>query len=85
MAAEDDYDTALQAVATALGTSSYDTARHQLRLARVHAARLADSIGADGLSVKQRALADLDSIEKSIDKEERRDNKFEVHSTWVPS
>lgn len=84
MAASDDYDTAMQAVATALGTNDYTTARKQLRVARAHALRIPDSSGGEGTSLKQRALSDLDSLEQAIDKAEVRGNKFQVISRLVP-
>lgn len=83
MAASDDYDTAMQAVATALGTNDYTTARKQLRVARAHALRIPESVGGEGTSLKQRALSELKELEDSIDKADVRANKFEIFSRGV--
>lgn len=63
MAAIDDFHTAMSAAATALSAGSYDTARTQVLLARIHLARIPNS-QVDGASAQWRD--ELASIEASI-------------------
>ena len=84
MAARDDFDTALVAVVTALGTSDFTTARAQARIARVHALRLPVSFSADGVSTTERAVSEIDSILADIDAGEARASKSSTISVWVP-
>jgi len=84
MAARDDYDTALQAAATAIGNSDWATARSQLNQAAVHLARIpAQGYEAAG-SFTERAIDDIAKLREIVNAAERRASKFEVHSQWVP-
>ena len=87
MSAASDYDTALQAVATAISAGNYSTARTQLTLASVHALRLPQSTtGGEGVTTQERALSDLKALRMEIDELEQRTAGpyciIEEH--WVP-
>ncbi len=83
MAAAEDFDTAMSAVATALGTNDFSEAKKQLRVAMAHAARLPVSAAAGSISAQQRALQDIAALEALISKAEARANKATVYSRWV--
>lgn len=85
MPAHDDYDTAMQGVATALGTDDFTTARKQLRVAGAHALRIPATASGEGVTVQARALADIETMTKLVDDGERRVGKWiSISNVWVP-
>lgn len=84
MAAVDDYDTALSAVATAVAAGEWSTARTQLLVARAHLARVPQSFSRGGFNVVARGREELDGLEAAVDKQVARTAPYEEHSSWVP-
>lgn len=86
MPANTDYDTALDAGATAYASADYAEARKQIGIAGFHLARMKSSSAINGASVSRRALKDLEDLKALVDAAEKRSSggKFEIHSTWVP-
>ncbi len=84
MPALSDYNTAMEAVATALAADDFTEARKQLRIARAHALRLPSAVNVDGLNVQRQSLDQIDKLEDAITREEGRSQDGEVHSRWVP-
>lgn len=66
MSAASDFDTAMAAAATALGTSDYTTARQQLLVAEAHALRLPQSTTTGSVTTQERALADVRALRETI-------------------
>lgn len=86
MAAEDDYDTALLAVATAIGTSDWATARTELLKAHTHALRIPRQLTTkDGGSLQMHALEQIKLLKEEINEQDRRGDKFETFSSGVPT
>lgn len=80
----EDYDTAMSAAANALAARQFRSARGHLLVARAHALRMPQAVGADGASLQRSRVDEIDKLEAQIDKAEARASKFEVFSRWVP-
>ena len=86
MPANTDYDTALDAGATAYAAGNYAEARKQIGVAAFHLARMKNASAINGASISRRSIKELEDLKDLVDAAEKRSSggKFEIHSTLVP-